>query len=177
MTSCGPYHEVTNLTHMWNKGDYRGNPNGPFWNPNSITGVLYNTPGFSKIYRILDRAGLSRQYDNIVANFTFFAPQDRYLDTVSDAVWINMDRGTAYTLVRSLTLNHRIPYMLLADNPIGLYDTLSVPNKLFITNLNGEMQLNNSIVVNQGDIECDNGIIMTTKGMTWPEFDIGDPQW
>ncbi len=177
MTSCGPYQEISNITHFWDMGDYRGNPPGPFYNPDSITGMLYNDKRFSRIYYVLVRAALANDYDAIQANCTFFAPPDEYLRHIPEGVFVNMDRGTARSLIMSLTLDRRIPYVLLADSPIATYNTRLIPNKLFITNVNGDMYINNTIKVTPGDVKTNNGIVILLEGLIWPEMDIGSPMW
>jgi hypothetical protein len=177
MTSCGPYQEITNITHFWDKGDLRGNPVGPFYNADSITGILYNDKRFSRIYYVLVRAALAKYYDTIQANCTFFAPMDHYLSNIPEGVFVNMDRGTARGIIKVLTLDRRIPYELIADAPISNYHTRYPPNKLFITNVSGETYINNSIRVTPGDIKANNGIVILIEGLIWPEMDIGSPMY
>ena len=98
------------------------------------------------------RAVLANDYDALQANCTFFAPPDEYLRHIPEGVFVNMDRGTARSLIMSLTLDRRIPYVLLADSPIATYNTRLIPNKLFITNVNGDMYINNTIKVTPGDV-------------------------
>lgn len=180
MTSCMPYSESYNMKHMTHIRDIRG-PNVRFSDSNSkqsrgelkinqssIMGTIANNPNFSKFRYILKLSNLQGIYNDPQANFTLFVPSDKELSKIPEGVFTNMDDATARHIVHSSTLRNRITSTLLEDSPASYFVTMSRINKLFITNINGETLINNSLKVIEKNIECNNGLIHVVDGLLWP---------
>jgi uncharacterized surface protein with fasciclin (FAS1) repeats len=133
----------------------------------TILRALGVTPEFKKFKRIVDIAGMDDFFADKEESFTVFVPHDSYLESVSDDVFMHMDRGTARKIVTNMTMKRRIPSELLRQSPSGLWSNLSSDSRLFVATAKDVTMINESIAVVQFDIECGNGIIHVTDGVLW----------
>jgi hypothetical protein len=167
MTSIGPYHEKTNMKHMFNKGDLRGPLPQQIDVPNSLSWMISMIPEFSKFRYILRLSKLDNMFCDQETSYTLFIPTDELLN-IPENVLLNMDLLTARKIVQGCTLRNRITTDILQDNPCSLFITLNPISKLLITNINNNTIINNNINLIQGDIMANNGIIHITDGLIIP---------
>jgi len=168
MTSVGPYHQKTNLTFMFDKSDLRGPLPQKVEHPNSLSSIISMNPDFSKFRYILRMSKLDGLYNDMQANFTLFVPSDAALINIPESVFVNMDLLTARHIVKTSTLNNRITSDILSDSPCSYFMTNSPANRLFVTNVNGQITIDNHINVIGTDIMAVNGIIHVVDGLIQP---------
>lgn len=176
MVSIGPYSESMNFRHMFDMPDLRGHLPVKVACPNSLTSIVNEHPDFSKFRYMLNLAKLENLYSDPQANFTIFVPSDNALKHVDKNVFLNMDDGTARHIIKSSTLKRRIPSSVLSDSPASWLHTQDPPNRLFVTNMNGRIYLNNNINIIHKDMPASNGIIHVIDNLIWPEM-IGGGQY
>lgn len=174
MTANGPMTKIFDFTHMYD-----------FVNPNrnccvflkyrnsSLYGHIQNNPNLSIFKFIVDKAQLGTILDDMQAEFTLFVPTDEELmKRFSQNVFVNMDKGEAYALIKSSLLERRLPSEIIQNSPAAYFTTKYPPNKLFITNINGKTTLNKTVDVIKKDIMCDNGIIHYTNNLVNTELEL-----
>lgn len=159
MVSIGPYSQSYNFTHMFNKGDLRGCLKEPKYCPNSLMDIIDKHPDFTIFKHIINLSGLENILSDKQANFTLFVPSDTQLQGINQNVLVHMDNALARHIVKSSTIDYKIPSALLEDSPASYYLTKDPANKLFITNISGKTYINNDINVIYKDILATNGII------------------
>jgi transforming growth factor-beta-induced protein len=168
MTSIGPYHQKTNMTFMFDKHDLRGSLPQKTECINSISNIISMNPDFSKFRYILRLSKLDNLYNDKQANFTLFVPSDACLSNIPDAVFVNMDLLTARSIIKASTLNRKITSDILSDSPCAYFMSNSSINRLFVSNNNGQILINNNINVIGKDIMAENGIIHVIDNLIWP---------
>ena len=168
MTSVGPYHQKTNMTFMFDKSDLRGPLPQKVECHNSLSNIISMNPDFSKFRYILRLSKLDGLYSDIQANFTLFVPSDDALTNIPDSVFVNMDLLTARNIIKTSTLNNRITSDILSDSPCSYFMTNNPTNRLFVTNLNGQITIDNHINIIGTDIMASNGIIHVVDGLIRP---------
>ena len=149
MTANGPYTQSFNYTHMFDFASPHPNCiHLERYRKNSLYGKIVESPSFSIFKRIVTLAGMNKILDDEQANFTIFIPSDDELLKHYDVnVFANMDRGTALSVVKSSMVDKRIPSELLQYSPISYLFTTYPPNKIYVTNVNGDTTLNCSVKV------------------------------
>ena len=165
MTSSGPYTQSYNFTHMYNLGDYKGCLPKESFCENSLTGIINKHPDFTKFAYILKLANMEDIYNSSQANFTVFVPSDQALAHLGNDIFINMDNAFARHFIKASTLDRIITSELLSDSPASYFVTRSLQNKLFISNINDRIQINNNINVIHKDMKTDNGLIHVIDGL------------
>jgi uncharacterized surface protein with fasciclin (FAS1) repeats len=170
MVSMFPDTQSYNFTHMFNIKDL--NSCIPRFKkcPNSLSGLIQSHPDFSKFYSILKLANLDDIYNDPQANFTLFVPSDNALANIDDSVFKNMDISTARHIVKTSTLDRKIPSELLENSPASYFITKDSSNRLFITNIRGRTYIDTNINVIHKDMEASNGIIHVIDGLIRPEI-------
>lgn len=168
MTSIGPYTEKTNLSYMFEKQDLRGPLPQITETHNSITYILSNTPNFSKFTYILKLSKLDKMFSEPLSSFTIFAPIDEHLQHITNNILINMDLLTARNIILASTLQNRITSDILEDSLNSYFNTLASSNRLYVTNYNDEIIIDNNIKIIKEDIKAVNGIIQATSGLIHP---------
>jgi uncharacterized surface protein with fasciclin (FAS1) repeats len=168
MTSSGPYTQSYNFTHMYNLVDYRGCFPKKSFNDNSLTGIIKKHPDFTKFAYILKLANMEDIYNSPQANFTVFVPSDQTLSNLNNDIFINMDSSFAKHFIKASTLDRIITSELLSDSPASYFVTRSLQNKLFISNINDVIKINNNINVIHKDMKTDNGLIHVIDGLISP---------
>jgi len=176
MVSIGPYSESNNFRHMFDMPDLRGHLPYEISCPNSLTSVVQKHPDFSKFRYMLKLAKLEDTYGDPQADFTIFVPSDEALKHVNKNIFINMDDSTARHIVKSSTLKRRIPLSVLSDSPASWLHTQDPPNRLFVTNMDGRIYLNNNINVIHTNMSCSNGMIHVIDALIWPDM-VGTAQY
>ena len=168
MTSSGPNSQSYNFTHMFPSKIFGCKPTKKY-NEGSIMYLLDTHPDFSIFCTIVKISDLDVILDNIQANFTLFVPSDSELKYKLRPNMIeNMDVGTARDIVKSSMLVDRIPSELLVDSPAAYFNTDSPQNRMFITNINGNMRINNTLNVILFDIVAKNGMVHVVDGLINP---------
>lgn len=171
MTSCGPNSQSLNFTHMFDIIDKRGKYPIKTSCPNSLLDIIQKHPDFSKFYYMVKLAQLEHILNCNQADFTIFIPSDKALSmNVNDNIFINMEKCTAFNIVKSSMLNNRIPSEILEDSLTSYYYTTDNANRLSITNILGQTYINNNIRIIKKDILANNGIIHITDGMFIPNI-------
>ena len=172
MTSCGPYSQRYNFTHMFETNIINGKIRPKTYTEGSIMYLINTHHDFNYFSYIIKLAEMDLILDNIQANFTLFVPSDteikikyKYGDFL-----INMDQSTAKSIVLSSLLDYRIPSELLQNSPASYYNTKYPPNRLFITNIGGTTYINDKIKIIHKDILCTNGIIHVIDGLIIPDM-------
>ena len=168
MCSNAPNTQSMNFTHMFKFNDINGNLPRKCYSKNSIMDIINYHPDFTKFTYIVKLANMDQILNNIQANFTLFVPSDSSIKNLPNDIFINMDQGEARTIVQSLLLDYRIPSELLKDSPVAYFNTLSPQNRLFVTNINGNTNLNNKTNVIFFDIIAKNGIIHVIDKLIQP---------
>ena len=176
MVSIGPYSESMNFRHMFDIPDLRGHLPEKIACPNSLTSIVQKHPDFQRFSYMLKLAKLEDTYSNPQANFTILVPSDASLKHVDENVFINMDVGTARHIILSSTFNRRISSAVLMDSPASWLHTRDPPNRLFVTNMNGRIYINNDINVIHKDMPASNGLIFVIDNLIWPEM-VGGGQY
>jgi len=177
MTSIGPYSEAMNFRHMFDVPDLRGYLPVKKACPNSISSIIGTHPDFSQFRYMLNLAKLEDLYSDPQADCTIFVPSDNALKKkIDNNVFLNMDNSTARHIIKSSTLKRRISSSVLLDSPASWLITKDPPNRLFVTNMNGRINLNNHINVIHKDMLCSNGIIHITDDLLWPHM-VGTAQY
>lgn len=172
MTSIGPYTESMNFRHMFDIPDLNSTKSSKnkVACPNTLTGIINNNPDFSKFKYILNLANLEGIYSDSQANVTLFVPSDNALKNIDNNVFINMDISTARHIVKSSTLRRRIPASVLMASPASWLITKDPPNRLFVTNMNNIISINNNINIIHSNIFASNGIIHVIDNLIWPDM-------
>jgi uncharacterized surface protein with fasciclin (FAS1) repeats len=169
MTSCGPNTQSLNFTHMFDIIDKRGKYPIEISCPNSLLDIIKKNPDFSRFYYMVKLSQLENILNCNQANFTIFIPSDKALSAkVNDNIFINMDKCTAFNIVKSSMLNNRLSSEILEDCPEGYYYTVSEANRLYITNISGQTYIDNNIRIIKKDILAMNGIIHITDNIIIP---------
>jgi uncharacterized surface protein with fasciclin (FAS1) repeats len=170
MVSIGPYTESYNMRHMFDMQDLRGCLPKKVSCPNSVSEILNSHPDFKRFAYMMKLSKLDPTYSGPQANLTLFVPSDKAISFIPEGVFTNMDDSTARHIVRSYTLNRRIPSEVLEDSPAAYFMTRDPPNRLFVSNLSGRTYLNNDVNVIHKDLEASNGIIHVIDNILWPEM-------
>lgn len=168
MTSSGPYSQSYNFTHMYNLGDIKGCLPKEGLCENSMMGLIKKHPDFTKFAYVMKLANMEDIYNASQANCTLFVPSDQALSHLGDDIFLNMDDAFARHLIKSSTLERRIPSEILSDSPASYFITRSPQNRIFVTNINDQIQINNCINVIHKDMEAGNGLIHVVDGLIWP---------
>lgn len=168
MVSIGPYSEAMNFTHMFDIPDLRGNLPKKVETPGSLSYLLTINPDFSKFRYMLRLAKLDNIYNDCQADFTIFVPSDKAIQDIPDEIFTNMDSSTARTIIKSSTLNRKITSDILEDTRGTYIITQSTPNRLLITNNNGNTYIDKTIKIIKKDIIATNGIIHVVDKLIKP---------
>jgi hypothetical protein len=161
MTSNGPFSQTYALGHM----DRRIGFNTYISNKSSITGIINNSTQFTKFKHILHISAMSGLFDHEQTDATIFVPSDKYLEDVNVS---NIDISSARHIVRSSTLNRKIPSDVLKHSPFSYYETKHPQNRMHVRNYEGSTILNGYIKVLDFDIVADNGLIHVTDSLVDP---------
>jgi uncharacterized surface protein with fasciclin (FAS1) repeats len=173
MVSIGPNSQSFNMSHMWHIPDLRRcktQENEPL--PNSLWSVIQSNPDFSKFKYMVELAKFESIFNDLQANFTLFIPSDQALIGINENIFINMDDSTARHIIKTSTLERKIPSEILEASPASYFITRSAPNKLFITNISNITYINNCINIIYKDWECSNGIIHVIDKLILPKIMI-----
>lgn len=170
MVSVGPNSQSYNMTHMWDIPDLRScktleKSSAP---SNYLLGVIQSHPDFTKFKYMVELSGMDNIFGDSQANFTLFIPSDKALEELDENIFKNMDSAQARHIIKSSTLERKIPSELLESSPASYFLTRSNPNKLFITNIGGRTYINDSINIIHKDWETDNGIIHVVDKLICP---------
>jgi len=168
MTSCGPYTEAMNFTHMFDIPDLRG----PLPVVKETQGSLYyliaNHPDFNKFKYMLKLAMLDGIYDDCQADFTIFVPSDDALANIPEEVFTNMDIATARHIILASTLNRKITSDILEDSRAMYFLTKDPPNRLLITNVGNRTYIDRDINIIHKDMIATNGVIHVIDALIKP---------
>tara|TARA_A100001011_G_scaffold394642_1_gene487562 strand:- start:31255 stop:31749 length:495 start_codon:yes stop_codon:yes gene_type:complete len=158
----------TNLIQTYDMGDNRGLFPVEDINPNSISGILNTNTEFSNFNYIMKLSGLTEKYNKsgIDNEYTLFVVDNNCL---REDVLINMDKGTAISIIDSSTLKNRITGNLLTDTKSQYLPCVKDSYKLLITNPNPyQTVINNSIIIQETDIQAINGLIHVVSNIIFP---------
>jgi len=168
MVSIGPYNEAMNFRHMFDKYDLRGPYPIAVPSKNSISDIINNSHQFSRFSYILKLSKLEYTYGQQEANFTLFIPTDKSIQHIPEAVFTNMDIATARNIVKASTVNRKISIDVLRDSPASYILTENLPNRLLVTNINGETYINNNNRLVGFQAHATNGIIHVVDSLLIP---------
>jgi len=171
MTSLTPTTMSLDNSHMYSFTDLRKCIKGPKqYCKGSIMDIINSNADFSKFAYIIKLARLDNVLNDIQANFTIFVPSNRMINDISEGVFTNLDISSARQIVLTSIIKYRIPSSLLSDSPASYFITMNPVEKLFITNMNNIIYINNCISVVHTDIEATNGLIHIVDKLIWPHF-------
>lgn len=161
MTSSGPYSESLNYTHMFDFTDIRGQYPTKTYNSGSIMSFVNNNIDMTFFRYLIKLAGLDTFLDDPQANLTIFIPSDVILRSkgINETNILNIQRDLARTIVNSSIMTRQISRLLLQNSPASYFNTIDGVNRMFITNIDDNVCINDYIYVIGFDIECNNGII------------------
>ena len=168
MTSCGPYWQAQNYTHMFDIQDIRGPLPKKVLCPGSIADIIDKTPDLSSFNYILRLSGLVGQYNNLQADFTVFAPSNKHI--TNNNFIKNMDVNTAISIVKNCTVNNKITKPLLQSTPNFILITKNNPNNLNLQTISGVTKIYPNINFLEYDIEAVNGIIHIVDKLIIPDI-------
>jgi len=155
---------------MFDKTDLKGPLPNIVSSPNTLLNIIETHNDFKIFNYILKLADMQDIFNSIQADFTVFVPSDMHLSHINENVFINMDMGTARSIVKTSMLENRIPSEILNDCPSSYYKTVDPINRLFVTNLSGQTYINNYVRIIKKDVLATNGIIHITNGIVHPIF-------
>jgi uncharacterized surface protein with fasciclin (FAS1) repeats len=139
------------------------------YNKGSIMDVINSHPDFSLFSYACKTAGMDIILDNIQADFTILVPSNEELKKKNlDSDLCELDIGTARCIVNSSLINRRIPSEIMRNSPAFYLITMSVQNRLFVTNINDQTRINNDFNIIHFDAICTNGIIHVVDGLIKP---------
>jgi hypothetical protein len=175
MVSIGPYCQITDFTHMWDKRDIRPPPGyqKPELTPNnSIYSMINSNPDFTVFSYIIRVANMEMFYYNDIGNYTVFVPSDRYLKerNISERFLLKMDKSTAIQICNYCTLYNSIKQNVLTSNPIVYLTSMNKNSQLLISNNREKTMIDEYIEIIYFDIECTNGILHVIDGLPLPYF-------
>jgi len=170
MSSCGPNTQSLNFTHMFKSNKFTTSNKSNQSNKNlkesngyskgSIMELINSHPDFTVFAYIIKLAEMDKLLDDTNYNFTIFVPSDNELKYQScNDILLRMDKGDARQIVLSSLIDDRIPKELLTDSPASYFITKNPVNRIFITNINEVIKLNNNMNILIFDIIRTNGII------------------
>jgi len=168
MTTTGPYTQSLNRTHMFSFVDYRGKsnivncPSG-----NSIMNHIEKHPQLTKFKKIVNISGFGAQLAQRGANFTLFAPLDQHLKQSHD-FFNNMDIGMARSILKTSLMDKKIDSSLLKSSPVSYYSTKNPYMRMYVTNILGRTEINQTASIIKFDIPADNGIIHLVDNILIP---------
>ena len=165
-----PATQSYDFTHMWDMTDLRAPSTGKTYCPNSMMQLISSNPDFRKFKYIVTLADMEDVLSASQADFTLFVPSDKSISHLGEGPFLNMDKGTARSIVTSSMLNRRITSDLLEDSPASYFVTNDPPNRLFVTNLSGVTKINNCFTVITKNIQATNGVIHVIDGLLWPNM-------
>ena len=169
MVSNAPNSQSYNFTHMFSMTDLRGPLPVVKACPDTLLSFIENNSDFSIFLYLVKLANFRERLNEKQANFTLFLPSDKeLLKRFNENVFTNMDPTTAWYIVKSSLLRDRISSEILEDSPAAYYYTDSQPNRMFITNMNGQTYINNCIRIIKKDILTKNGIIHIIDSLIIP---------
>jgi len=173
MVSIGPYNQITDFTHMWDKRDIRPPPGYQKPEPspnNSIYSIINSNPDFTIFSYIIRVANMEMFYYNNDYKYTVFVPPDNYLRTrnISERFLIKMDKSTAIQICNYCTLNNTIKKNVITSNPIVYLTTNNKTSQLLVSNTKHKTMIDEYIEIIYFDIECDNGVLHVIDGLPLP---------
>jgi len=171
MVSNGPNSQSNNFTHMFDFVDLRGKPITKFQDKNSLMGIINETPTFSKFKYIVEKAMMCDIFGSMQTNATLFIPSDNEISNLED-FFGRMDVSLARHIIKTSMLNKKITSELLEDSQCSVFNTNDPFNKILISNINGEIYINNTIKIIHKDIIATNGIIHVVDDLVWPEYQM-----
>lgn len=172
MVSFTPDTQSYLFTHMSSFVDYRNDkPNKLCVDKDSIYGLVYSNPNFSKFKTIIDKAQMVPFLDEIQANCTVFIASDKHLEHIPDSFFQTMDDGLARQILASSTLPRIIDRDLLTSSPVSYLYTKNPQMRMYVTNISSRTKINNCVTVLQYDIPRSNGLIHLVDGLILPSND------
>jgi uncharacterized surface protein with fasciclin (FAS1) repeats len=173
MVSLGPDIQPLNYTHMTSLVDYRGKECPQILpNKGSIYAHLQTDPQFSLFRTIVEKISMQGQLNEEEADFTIFAPVDKYLSKIPREFFDKMDNGMARQIFNASTLNRKIDKDLLISSPVCYLTTRNPKMRMYVTNINDKTRINNRVSVVHYDLVFNNGIIHVVDGLIFPNEDI-----
>jgi len=172
MVSLGPYTPSTDYSHMYSFVDYRSKTCPQIRvNKGSIYDLLISNPKFSRFAQIVERARMSAQLNESEANFTIFIPTNDYLSHLPEDFFQTMDDGLARQILKASSLDNKIDKDLLTSSPCSYFITKNPKMRLYVTNIDGVLRINNCLGIVKYDINLTNGMVHVVSGLIVPSED------
>ena len=138
-------------------------------NVGGVMDYLYSTPETSLFAYMVDRARLQNYLDDIELKATVFVPLDSYLlAKYGEEFFRNMSSDTAFRIVRYSVIQGRIEYWLLATLNYAALQPLKSYDRIEMYTHNGQVVLNDNVLVLPTQQVCNNGVILFVDGLLEP---------
>jgi uncharacterized surface protein with fasciclin (FAS1) repeats len=172
MVSCGPDVQSLYYTHMYTFTDYRSDTKPEVCiTKGSLYDIINTNPSFSLFKKVIERAGMIGQLNNINADFTLLVPLDSSLKHIPKEYFENMDSGLAKQILGASSLRRTISSELLKSSPVSYFYTVNPNMRAYVTNINGITTINNCATVIKYDIPANNGMIHIVSNIIAPNDD------
>lgn len=138
-------------------------------NVGGVMDYIYSTPETSLFAYIVARARLENYLDDIELKATVFVPLNSYLlGKYGEEFFRNMSSDTAYRIVRYSVIQGRIEYWLLQTLNYAALQPLKSHDRIEMYTHDGQVVLNDSVVVLPTQQVCNNGVILFVDGLLEP---------
>lgn len=172
MVSYTPNTQSYLFNHMSFFTDYRSDKAPEMCkNKNSIYYYISKNPKFSKFKKIVDHAQMMGFLDSDQANCTLFIPNNDSLKNIPEAYFDFMDDGLAKQIIAASTIPRKLAKDLLTSSPVCYYYTRNPEMRMYVTNINNQMKINECINVLQFDVWLENGIVHIVDNIIVPNQD------
>jgi len=137
-------------------------------NEKSLMWYITNNSELSKFKRIIDRANLFPTLSNIQGNCTLFIPTNAYLENYNEDFFSRLDVGSARQIVNCTVIDRFIDKDIITALPVGYYTTRNKQNRMYVTNISGQTELNDRARIVQYNICLNNGMIHIIDNLLIP---------
>lgn len=183
MVSNIPFSGSYDYKFMYNRHDLRAPialpPKSKY--PSNVMEFLDSNDDLKNFAYMVRLGNLESTFADPQLKATIFVPSDFFLKKsgIETDTFINMDVGTARDVVRTSMLPDLFPEDLLKQQPYSYFFTQNAGNKILISTLRGETEINGCAKVVKFDIKLSNGIIHIVDGLVKPinQEVVGNSIW
>lgn len=169
MTSVGPYNESYNMTHMFDIQDIRGHLPLQSICSGTLLSEINKNKNFESFKILIKISKLDFIFNSEQSEYTIFIPSEdklsKNIKNMIKQIAETDDISLARKIVKGSIIKRQIPKELLYQSNAYYIYTEQQPNRLFITNINGQLFINNNIKIFNDEITTSNGIIHTIDNL------------
>lgn len=166
MVSLQGYTTWYELSAYNDVADYKGTSKGYRTCPGSITNLL-QSKDYNHFSYLVDISGLAGRYDDPQAQFTLFAPKDKYLSPAVKRAITNADKNTAVRIVNMSTLPRVIDEQTLLGSRYAKVETRNNKTTVMINCDRSGCFVDDKRIMT-ADCRLNNGIVYETDGLLIP---------